>query len=167
MPPSVTHRPVYRPVFQILETNKKVPKFLNRMLAMSLRDQKMLFAFFSDTLVSHTLQARPIAIAAASRACCCKCKAQSSAQVSFVCQLKLLTAIRQQQLHTQLLHHTMLSHKCQHGLSIALLALMRLWLACVCCLNTAASCMNINSRPTQQTIFDPIIPSLFMKKTTL
>ena len=60
MPPSVTYLPVYRPVFQILEKNKKVPKFLNRMLAMSLRDQKMLFAFFSDTLVSHTLQARPI-----------------------------------------------------------------------------------------------------------
>ncbi|DBA83686.1 TPA: hypothetical protein ACH3X1_016793 [Trebouxia sp. C0004] len=38
------------PVFQILEKNKKVTKFLNRMLAMSLRDQKMLFAFFSDTL---------------------------------------------------------------------------------------------------------------------
>ena len=27
-------------------------KFLNRMLAMSLRDQKLLFAYFSDTLVS-------------------------------------------------------------------------------------------------------------------
>lgn len=55
----MTHLPMYRPVFQVLEKNKKVTKFLNRMLAMSLRDQKMLFAFFSDTLVSHTLQAAP------------------------------------------------------------------------------------------------------------
>lgn len=60
MPPSMTHMPYYRPVFQILEKNKKVPKFLNRMLAMSLRDQKMLFAFFSDTLVSHSLQSSAI-----------------------------------------------------------------------------------------------------------
>lgn len=42
-----------RPVYSILERNKKVTKFLNRMLAMSLRDQKMLFAYFSDTLVSR------------------------------------------------------------------------------------------------------------------
>lgn len=36
----------------MLEKNKTVTKFLNRMLAMSLRDQKLLFAYFSDTLVS-------------------------------------------------------------------------------------------------------------------
>lgn len=41
----------YRPVYSILEKNKTVTKFLNRMLAMSLRDQKLLFAYFSDTLV--------------------------------------------------------------------------------------------------------------------
>ncbi|KAL3138929.1 hypothetical protein ABBQ32_14197 [Trebouxia sp. C0010 RCD-2024] len=39
------------PVYSILEKNKTVTKFLNRMLAMSLRDQKLLFAYFSDTLV--------------------------------------------------------------------------------------------------------------------
>ncbi len=85
MPPSMTHLPVYRPVFQILEKNKKVTKFLNRMLAMSLRDQKMLFAFFSDTLVSHALQARPITTA--SQACFQECKAQSSVHVCILCQL--------------------------------------------------------------------------------
>lgn len=41
----------YRPVYSTLEKNKTVTKFLNRMLAMSLRDQKLLFAYFSDTLV--------------------------------------------------------------------------------------------------------------------
>lgn len=40
-----------RPSYTILEKNKSVTKFLNRMLAMSLRDQKLLFAYFSDTLV--------------------------------------------------------------------------------------------------------------------
>ena len=49
-PPS-HHICCFRPVFQILEKNKKVTKFLNRMLAMSLRDQKLLFTYFSDTLV--------------------------------------------------------------------------------------------------------------------
>ena len=41
----------YRPVYSMLEKNKTVTKFLNRMLAMSLRDQKLLFTYFSDTLV--------------------------------------------------------------------------------------------------------------------
>ncbi len=148
MPPSMTHLRIYRPVFQILEKNKKVTKFLNRMLAMSLRDQKMLFAFFSDTLVSHTLQAKPIT--AASWACCSKCKAQSSVRVSFVCQLKFLPATCQQAAAKST--HTMLSHKCQHGVLIALFAPMRFSQACVFCLNIAASGMNISSRPTQQPI---------------
>ena len=41
-----------RPIFNAPDKSKKVTKFLNRMLAMSLRDQKLLFAYFSDTLVS-------------------------------------------------------------------------------------------------------------------
>ena len=41
-----------RSVYSMLEKNKTVTKFLNRMLAMSLRDQKLLFTYFSDTLVS-------------------------------------------------------------------------------------------------------------------
>ena len=41
-----------RPVYSMLEKNKTVTKFLNRMLAMSLRDQKLLFTYFNDTLVS-------------------------------------------------------------------------------------------------------------------
>lgn len=40
-----------RAVYSVLEKNKKVTKFLNRMLAMGLRDQKLLFSYFSDTLV--------------------------------------------------------------------------------------------------------------------
>ena len=43
---------IYRPIFNAPDKSKKVTKFLNRMLAMSLRDQKLLFAYFSDTLVS-------------------------------------------------------------------------------------------------------------------
>ena len=36
----------------MLEKNKTVTKFLNRMLAMSLRDQKLLFTYFTETMVS-------------------------------------------------------------------------------------------------------------------
>lgn len=49
----------YRPVYSMLEKNKTVTKFLNRMLAMSLRDQKLLFAYFSDTLVRLLAAVRP------------------------------------------------------------------------------------------------------------
>ena len=45
------YRCACRAVYSVLEKNKKVTKFLNRMLAMGLRDQKLLFAYFSDTLV--------------------------------------------------------------------------------------------------------------------
>ena len=40
-----------RAVYQVMDRNKRITKFLNRMLAMTLRDQKMLFAYFSDTMV--------------------------------------------------------------------------------------------------------------------
>lgn len=42
-----------RAVYQVMDKNKRITKFLNRMLAMTLRDQKMLFAYFSDTMVGE------------------------------------------------------------------------------------------------------------------
>lgn len=50
--PAAQHTPgICRDTYAVLEKSKKVTKFLNRMLAMSLRDQKLLFTYFSDTLV--------------------------------------------------------------------------------------------------------------------